>query len=1064
MAVVDKGNILSLCKTKTIYLIGEDYYLQDYVFNIEHILNKDDKELIKAQVASNTYSEYLCKLLIDKDKNLIEYGCTCEDFEKKKKICPHIVAAYLKYINEYFKGESNVDRLLKVFRYTVTYNKEAVLNMEIELSHSSLNSLVNSVKLRVGKDKLYPIKDIKTFITSYNSEDLFTLYRSNILDFSREDFKEEYKGIIDFIRDLLEIEEKLMGYNNFSKKLFNKGEVFIPNRKLKDLLELIGDKSITVNLPIGTYFDVTIKKDDVVLEFLVIDKGNKIALGFKDREIPYPLLGEGGIYFYKGGIYFIKEEKERIFSPLFDLMLEDRRGHLEIDKEDSTNFASFILPKIKNIGRVFFEEGVKKLFYEEELKCEFYIDKNADTIGLRVIFIYEDMKFNPLHNDNKLSSSNGILIREVDKEKDILEAIEGLGFSQEEEGFTLIGDEAVIDFIVEGVNLLQGLGEVYYSEEFKNIKVYSKNDFKYKLKLNREDMLEFSFSIEGINEGELLELLNNIKEGKRYYKLKGDGIVLLNNKDLKDLITLVNNLGIEEKNLVSEKIIIPKFFASYVNDKIGEEAESNREFRELINNLRDIKHMDYYVPEDLSGSLRSYQKTGYKWFKTLSNYGFGGILADEMGLGKTIQTIAFVISSKEDCPSLIVCPTSLVYNWKEEFEKFAKLAKIVIVEGSRNQREELWKTSKDYDVVITSYPLIRRDIDFIENMTFNYVILDEAQNIKNFTSQNAKAVKEIKAKNRFALTGTPVENHLSELWSIFDFVMPGYLLNHSKFLNLYETAIVKHDNKHALEDLKKRIAPFILRRLKKDVAEELPPKIEKTLSLNMDSTQKNIYASYVTMFKKQIKEEINLYGFEKSKIKILGALTRLRQICCDPSSFIEDYAGESAKMNALIDLIDNSIEGGHKILVFSQFVTVLKNISSRLNEEDISHLYLDGSVSSKDRMTLVKNFNEGEDKVFLISLKAGGAGLNLTSADIVIHFDPWWNPAIESQATDRAHRIGQKNTVEVIKLITKGTIEEKILKIQEEKQNIINSIMDNEDLDKDVLSSMSIEDIEDLFT
>ncbi|MEW8955435.1 SNF2 helicase associated domain-containing protein [Clostridium sp.] len=1064
MSVLDKGNIISLCKTKTIYLIGEDYYLQDYVFKIENILNRDDKDLIKAQVASNTYSEYLCTFLIDRNKNITEYSCTCEDFEKKKKVCPHIVASYLKYINEYFKSESNIDRLLKVFGSTVTYNKEAILNLDIELSHSSLNSLVNSIKIRIGKDKLYPIKDIKAFIGAYNSEDLFTLYRSNILDFSREDFKEEHKGIIDFLGDLLEIEEKLIGYGNFSKKLFNKGEVFIPNRKFKELLKLIGDREITLNLPIGTYFNVTIKTEDIVLEFLVIDKGNKIALGFNDREIPFPLLGEGEIYFYKGYIYFIKEEKEKIFSPLFDLMLEDRRGHLEIDKEDSTNFASFILPKIKHIGRVFFEEGVKKLFYEEELKCEFYIDKNEDTIGLKVIFIYEDMRFNPLHNESKITSPNGILIREVDKENSILETIGELGFAKEEENLTLRGDEEIIDFIVEGVKTIQTLGEVYYSEEFKKVKVYTRNDFKYKLKLNREDMLEFSFNIEGINEEELLEILNHIKEGKKYYKLKGDGIVLLHNKELKELITLVKNLGIDEKNLVSEKIIIPKFFASYVNDKIGEEAESNKEFRELINNLKDIKHMDYPIPKDLNGILRPYQKVGYKWFKTLSSYGFGGVLADEMGLGKTIQTIAFVISSKEEYPSLIICPTSLVYNWKEEFEKFAENAKIVIVEGNRNQREEVWKTYKDHDVVITSYPLIRRDIDFIEDMNFNYVILDEAQNIKNFTSQNAKAVKAIKAKNRFALTGTPVENHLSELWSIFDFVMPGYLLNHSKFLSLYETAIVKHENKHTLEDLKKRISPFILRRLKKDVISELPPKIEKTLSLNMDSTQKNIYASYVTMFKKEIKEEINLYGFEKSKIKILGALTRLRQICCDPSSFIDTYSGESAKINALIDLINNAIEGGHKILVFSQFVTVLKNISSRLNKEEVNHLYLDGSISSKDRMALVKEFNEGEDKVFLISLKAGGSGLNLTSADIVIHFDPWWNPAIESQATDRAHRIGQKNTVEVIKLITKGTIEEKILKIQQEKQNIINSIMDSEDLDKNVLRNMSIEDIEDLFT
>ncbi|MPM67614.1 hypothetical protein SDC9_114538 [bioreactor metagenome] len=368
-----------------------------------------------------------------------------------------------------------------------------------------------------------------------------------------------------------------------------------------------------------------------------------------------------------------------------------------------------------------------------------------------------------------------------------------------------------------------------------------------------------------------------------------------------------------------------------------------------------------------------------------------------------------------------------------------------------------------HDVVITSYPLIRRDIEDYKKIRFSICILDEAQHIKNPTSLNAQSVKEINAGKRFALTGTPMENSLTELWSIFDFIMPGYLKTHGRFTKNFETPIVKDKNENVLNELLKLIRPFILRRFKKDVALELPPKIEHKVVVEMTEEQKKLYASYVESFKEEIKEEIREKGFNRSKLKILSLLTRLRQICCDPGSFLENYRGDSGKYIALDDILEESIANGHRILLFSQFTTILHNIKERLNKVGINSMYLDGSTPSLERMAMVKEFNEGNAEVFLISLKAGGTGLNLTGADLVIHFDPWWNPAVEDQAVDRAHRIGQTKTVEVIKLITKGTIEEKIYALQEKKKEIIQSVLDGENHSDVVISNMTEEEVEDLF-
>jgi SNF2 family DNA or RNA helicase len=441
---------------------------------------------------------------------------------------------------------------------------------------------------------------------------------------------------------------------------------------------------------------------------------------------------------------------------------------------------------------------------------------------------------------------------------------------------------------------------------------------------------------------------------------------------------------------------------------------------------------------------------GFKWLRTISELGFGGILADEMGLGKTIQTIAFLLSEKRKI-TLIACPTSLIYNWKEEFQKFAPSLKVLIVHGA--QRVDTINSFSDYDVILTTYGTLRLDIDYYTDIIFDYCIIDEGQNIKNASAQNTKVIKEIKAKRRFALTGTPIENNLTELWSIFDFVMPGYLYSKEVFQEKFISR-----GEENLESLKLLIKPFILRRIKKEVMKELPEKVEKKLLVEMTDPQKALYSDYIKRIKNAMRNN------KDGRIEILSYLTKLRQICLDPSLIIEDYNGGSGKMEVAVELIKEHIASGGKVLLFSQFTSALDKIGERLNKEKINFFHLQGKTKPKDRIKLVKDFNSSESvKVFLISLKAGGTGLNLTSANLVIHFDPWWNPAVEDQATDRAHRIGQKSIVEVIRLVSKGTIEEKIILLQEDKKELINDILTGELQNSGLLSSLSKDDLIQLF-
>lgn len=467
---------------------------------------------------------------------------------------------------------------------------------------------------------------------------------------------------------------------------------------------------------------------------------------------------------------------------------------------------------------------------------------------------------------------------------------------------------------------------------------------------------------------------------------------------------------------------------------------------------------------NLEKVLRPYQTEGVAWLEFLRSNRFGGILADEMGLGKTLQTLAFLQSvqnrteSANRLPSLIVCPTSLVFNWVNEAARFTPGLKVLALHGPK--RQEQFEEVSNSDLVITSYALIRRDAELYRQFEFEAAVLDEAQHIKNRQTQNAQAVKMIQARHRFVLTGTPIENSVLDLWSIFDFLMPGYLGAAKDFKERYEVPITKEKNSEAQKRLSRRIRPFLLRRLKRDVAKDLPEKIEQVSFCELSADQQEVYQQLLESSRQEISSAVSEQGLQRSRMIMLTALLRLRQACCDLRLLKLQNASESnsSKLELFNELLQEVIDGGHRVLVFSQFVEMLQILKQSLEEEKIQYCYLDGS--STERGKIVQQFQSGNIPVFLISLKAGGVGLNLSAADTVIHFDPWWNPAVEAQATDRAHRIGQTRVVTSYKLITRGTVEEKILHLQNKKRELIDATLAGEE---QFTNSLTWEELQDLF-
>ncbi|MDY5021883.1 MAG: SNF2 helicase associated domain-containing protein [Blautia sp.] len=1013
-----------------------------------------------------------------------ELRCQCKKctgdyygmFDVSKTSCPYKAGA-LKLLEEYLQVHNIGDatdfgghRLLNAFERRranmVMADAEAKEESLLLTPRLTRKNGKLSLSFKIGEKKLFIIKKLDVFCENVRKSASDVYGSSTEINHDARNFTEEGRRWIRLISKIVREEKEFQQRLYSSRYYYGRekesvgGSLELFGWRLDELYESLGQESIEFEDK-----DAREKKKQVLT---CADRNPKISIRISEDVIMgnkefHGIKVEGRfpeLYYGTDAAYFISDNHlnraEADFlekaEPLANIAAGDSFS-FNVGRNRISEFYARILPELENIASITETQPEKfRSYVLPEAQFIFYLDTEEDDAVCRTYAIYGGKEYSVLEGARKAKAAKLEPFRDHNREEEIIYHVNSwfpiIDWDNDE--MCCGKDETLIYRLMkEGTEKLMELGEVRCTKRFLGASKVNKVKVSVGVSLS-SGLLDLNVSTEDVSAAELLDILKSYRKKKKYYRLKDGSFVDLDEPSLEMLAELSEAMNLKDKELLKGKMKLPMYRTLYL-DKLLEEHDgvySSRDsrFREIVKGFKTVKDADFEEPASLSRQMRKYQKDGYKWLRTLEAWQFGGILADDMGLGKTLQVIAVILAAKEEGKegtALVVTPASLVYNWDAEFEKFAPQLKVCLVTGNQEERQKKIEAYKEADVLVTSYDLLKRDIALYDGKKFSYEIIDEAQYIKNHTTAAAKAVKIIESRIRYALTGTPIENRLSELWSIFDYLMPGFLYEYETFKREIETPIVKNNDEKALKRLQKMTGPFILRRLKEDVLKDLPEKLEEYRYVRLGSSQQKLYDGQVVHMKEQIARQ-NPEDFNKNKLQILAELTRLRQICCDPSLCFENYKGETAKLEACLELIRSAMDGGHRILVFSQFTSMLEILQEKLTGLKIPFFTITGSTSKEKRLELVKSFNEGTVPVFLISLKAGGVGLNLTGADVVIHYDPWWNLAAQNQATDRAHRIGQTKKVTVYKLIAKQTIEEKIQKLQESKKNLADQVINGE--------------------
>ncbi|HZK53092.1 MAG TPA: DEAD/DEAH box helicase [Desulfosporosinus sp.] len=1068
--------IIDLADNDLVYKKGFSYYTAGRVRNFTF---SPDKGLVIANVIGGL--RYSIQVAFEQDSSVRSYRCTCATFTDNPGACKHVIAV-LKAAQQKLPtawpvpvvSNRDLEDLLEVFSNHHQELPQEELTLDVELQINPGRQVSAQMQLKLGLQRLYVVKDIEQFIGSIKTGRSLEFGKQFTFEPSRQSFKVEDRPLISMLIEMFEQHTALTEMQGpfYTTNLLCQKSVPLSGYYLTKFLDALGDKVFIWGIGSEPLLPTQIIRLGLPMEFSVQAQGHDLTLALESNEVPLQLTTDGNYYAYQQSIYLASPTQKNLLSPILRALHKGSENNLVIPAAQKEFFASEALPLLGKLGQVSIDPTLEDKFNQEPLVASIFFDRAEDMgITARLEFHYGNTVINPFastrENLNDSFDSSLILIRSIEQERKILYILEQADFIVSKGQIHLEDDDKIFEFTVTWLPQLRLLTELYYSDQFK-VKIRAATTFSGEVRLDETlNVLEVSFQYNDIEQDELTDIFQSLKLKKKYHRLRDGSFLDLNQTELTSVAQLLDYLDLDAEDLNTKLLNLPKYRAMYLDSFLREAnlpgVHRNKAFKQLVQSILEPQDGEFEIPLELQHVLRDYQKTGFKWLKTLASFGLGGILADDMGLGKTLQVLSFILSEKPKGlgPALVIAPTSLLYNWQEEAKKFTPTLKVLVVEGTPQERlTQLSDLESQWDLVVTSYPILRRDIDKFAEFKFSYCFLDEAQHTKNPHTLNAKSVQQIQAKGYFALTGTPIENSLSELWSLFNFIMPGYLLSHQEFRKKYEIPIIKGDDTKPLAELSRHANPFILRRLKKDVLKELPDKIETLLSAPLTEDQKKLYLAYLQEAKGKIAQEIVSVGYNRSHMKILAALTRLRQICCHPAMFIENYTGESGKMLLLQEILTDALQSGHRILIFSQFTTMLDIIQTYLNSEAIEHFYLSGSTKAIDRVKMANAFNEGAGKVFLISLKAGGTGLNLTGADMVIHYDPWWNPAVEDQATDRAHRIGQKNAVQVIKLITQGTVEEKINALQARKKTLIDSVIQPGET---LLSKLSEQELREIF-
>ena len=1039
---------------------------------------------------------------------ITDVTCECVDYQNRYAACKHIVATMMEFTSnskyeEMVKSKSNID-INKTLRTDSKYRSfKQIVNefyteemKEVENS-SKQEEIIEKIRIepkiiydkytnnlrvefRIGNQRMYKIKDLAEF---YNRMITNEKYRyGSKLEFvhKKEMFAEEEQMLLEFILKHAETiafvnSEANSNYRYYGKAV-SENYIMLNDSGVDEIFEILKNNEALFQKEYQEN-KIEFRDENPKLHFIMEKKGKSEYIIKPSEEIDILrdidiLKGRKYRYILKDkALYRCNEKYENTILKLLKMLKDNFLTELVFGKEQLPELFSVILPKMKD-GIEFkgIDEKQIEQYKPKKLVVKMFLDFDEnDHIIADAKFCYGEEEFNPLQEKIEIKYP-----RDVVAENKAINLIRKTGFMYyaQKECFILPNDDLIYNFLSNDINEYMQKFEIMVTDNFKSKEIKQPKIGSLGVKIEN-NLLTVDLENLNIDIKELEEIMAKYELKKKYHKLKdGSFVNLEENQDIEFIDKLMTGMDISYKDLEKGNVRLPINRSLYLDQLLktvsNTQISKNSEYKKLVTGLDKQNGEDEIsIPSSVENILRYYQKTGYKWLKVLDNYKFGGILADDMGLGKTIQMLSIIAGYAEEQEeiraSIVICPSSLTLNWQNESQKFTNKLKTLVIRGTAAERREQINKIKDYDLVITSYDLLKRDIEvYKENKyQFRFAIADEAQYLKNSNTQNAKAVKEILADTRYALTGTPIENSLAELWSIFDYIMPGYLFGYKKFKAEFETPIVKDNNEKAMKKLKMLIEPFILRRTKKEVLTELPEKTITVMNNQMKEEQEKIYLNYLAQAKQDVAETINLRGFEKSHIQVLAALTRLRQICCHPSLFIKDYKEGSSKLEQCIEIVKDATEAGHKILLFSGYTSMFELIEKELNANNITYFKLTGSTKVDERIKMVDEFNENKDiKVFLISLKAGGTGLNLTGADMVIHYDPWWNASAENQATDRAYRIGQKNNVQVYKLITKNSIEEKIYELQQKKSQLIDNMLDTK---TSFISKLSKDEIMKLF-
>ena len=963
------------------------------------------------------------------DDDLIFCGC---DFFKKRGYCVHLAA--LEY---YFKNDQLGQEILlnleanqeekETVETQVTFGGKFLKSIQMpcqsniyQLSaqgqvEAGTNSIIWTLRIGLSKqEKFYVIRDIPLFLKVIEFSKPYMIGKHYESSLRLEQFDKASQEVLSFLLGL--IEEKTDNPTFFQ----NQGRhLYFPKTFFEQGVSLLmGLDVFQFDHQLTTYHHLLFQDFDGqagLFSFEIKEQSNYYEMEILERTGVNVFYG-GQVLFSKGNFYLMTKKQASLLDALRKVPLDHSgRKILQFDSSVRDLLASTLF-QFKELGKVEAPESLKI----QSFRPSFYMEREEDgSIRLDMQFQYETCLVTTRNELENLPFASDIQL-----EKQIFQLALSAGFEADFRSWRQsLKAEAVHTFFQEVLPAFEALGELKISESLQNLYQVQKPQIHIS---SKGSLLEIQFDFQDIDQEEINRAMKALVEKQDYY-ISSTNQVYYFDEETKRIRQNLDDLGMEE--IESDSFHARKSLAYTLSHlfKDQDQVTFTEEFRHLAH---DLTHPEDFpmTALNIKADLRDYQKKGIQWLQMLHHYGFGGILADDMGLGKTLQAIAFLSSQlQENSRVLILAPSGLIYNWADEFQKFAPNLDVVVVHGLKPYRETI--LAEKHQIYVTSYAIFRQDSEIYQDLSFDFLFLDEAQVMKNAQTKIAKTLRKFVVPSVFALSGTPIENNIGELWSIFQIVLPGLLPAKKDFMKLPAERVAQF------------IKPFVMRRKKEEVLTELPDLIEVVYKNELEDQQKAIYLAQLQQMQERI-EHVTVAEFQRNRVEILTGLMRLRQICDTPALFMEDYKGDSGKLDSLRDLLSQIAEGNHRVLIFSQFRGMLDRIEEELPQLGLTSFKITGSTPSQDRQEMTKAFNQGERDVFLISLKAGGVGLNLTGADTVVLVDLWWNPAVESQAIGRAHRMGQEQAVEVYRLVTRGTIEEKIQELQEQKRNLVSEVLD----------------------